>query len=308
MGAPFDPFRAAHGVRTSGFGIYAVESVDRAGVWRGVHFGRMATAALGALLRRSALTTVTRAPATSAVRRLVLVGGARSRLCSGTTASYLDKETYIATLQREVREAHREGRLHEAEDAARAAADASAKHFGETHPVTASALNNVALCLKAKGDLDGAVELYREVVDVYEKALGTAEHPSVATAMQNLGVALKEAADEATGMDKVATANEARGWLERALELRKKSLDADDPIVAVSMFTLAAACRIERQNEEAERLLLEALRILREGGKVSPDHPVIGTALNNLGYHYRCNDQWEQAKPMYEEALQIREA
>ena len=52
------------------------------------------------------------------------------------------------------------------------------------HPGYASALNNLALIQKNRGELDGAAVLYKEALDVYKLVYGDV-HPSCAMAMHN---------------------------------------------------------------------------------------------------------------------------
>jgi tetratricopeptide (TPR) repeat protein len=59
------------------------------------------------------------------------------------------------------------------------------KALGPEHPSTAGCLNNLALLLKAQGNLAEAVPLYERALAIDEKALGP-EHPDTATDLNNL--------------------------------------------------------------------------------------------------------------------------
>ena len=52
------------------------------------------------------------------------------------------------------------------------------------HPGYASALNNLALIQKSRGELEAAALLYEEALEVYRLVYG-AHHPSSAMAMHN---------------------------------------------------------------------------------------------------------------------------
>ena len=52
------------------------------------------------------------------------------------------------------------------------------------HPGYASALNNLALIQKNRGEMDAATVLYEEALDVYKLVYGDV-HPSCAMAMHN---------------------------------------------------------------------------------------------------------------------------
>lgn len=117
----------------------------------------------------------------------------------------------------------------------------------------------------------------------------------------------------------------AKEALERGLSLRRATLSPGSPVrctlidvlnrlltvcydqeIAISMWSLASVLRLQGDVPSAERLLCEAVEMLREGVDGSVAVPLLATALNNLGYHYRCVDQFASALPLYEEALKLR--
>ena len=51
----------------------------------------------------------------------------------------------------------------------------------------ATAGNNLGLVYRALGDLDAAREAFQRAIEIWEQALG-ADHPDVATAVNNLGM------------------------------------------------------------------------------------------------------------------------
>lgn len=73
-------------------------------------------------------------------------------------------------------------------DAARAAGEDCCTELeqltGKRHPGYASALNNLALIQKNRGDFEAASALYSEAVDVYKLVYGE-NHPSTALAIHN---------------------------------------------------------------------------------------------------------------------------
>ena len=55
----------------------------------------------------------------------------------------------------------------------------------------ATALNNLARLLEAKGHYDGAEPMYREALEIQKKTLGDS-HPHVATTLNNLALLLRD--------------------------------------------------------------------------------------------------------------------
>jgi Flp pilus assembly protein TadD len=78
--------------------------------------------------------------------------------------------------------------------------------LGAEHRHTASSLNNLAVVLKAQGDLAGARPLHERALAIREKVLG-AEHPDT---VMNLNAVLLQAQGDLAG---------ARPLLERALAM-----------------------------------------------------------------------------------------
>src|SRR5262245_2253737 len=68
------------------------------------------------------------------------------------------------------------------------------------------------------------------------------------------------------------------------------------------------AVELYRQGKyaEAEQLYKSSLTI-REA-TLGPDHPEVGTTLNNLAALYRAQGRYAEAEPLYQRSLTIREA
>lgn len=78
-----------------------------------------------------------------------------------------------------------------AQPLAERAVTAARTEFGPDSPEHATALNNLALLLHARGNLDGAEPLYRQAGAIWKAALG-ADHPDYAISLWSLGM-LKDA-------------------------------------------------------------------------------------------------------------------
>jgi tetratricopeptide (TPR) repeat protein len=101
-------------------------------------------------------------------------------------------------------------------------------HLGADHPITAQDLNNLAVVLRAQGDLEGARSLHERALAIREARLG-ADHPFTAQDLNNL----------ANVLDAQGDLEGARSLHERALAIREARLGADHPETARSRLNLA---------------------------------------------------------------------
>ena len=62
--------------------------------------------------------------------------------------------------------------------------------LGEEHPDTLGSMNNLALTIKAQGDLVSAQRLHERVLGVITRVLGE-EHPDTLTSIGNLAETLR---------------------------------------------------------------------------------------------------------------------
>ena len=97
---------------------------------------------------------------------------------------------------------------------------------------------------------------------------------------------------------------ESEKLLNRALELRKKSLKPDDPKLATSLNNLALLYYTQGKYQEAEQLYHRALAIDEKA--LGPEHPGVARDINNLAELYRAQGKYQEAEPLYKRALAIR--
>jgi tetratricopeptide (TPR) repeat protein len=166
--------------------------------------------------------------------------------------------------------------------------------LGREHPSTAASLNNLALALKAQGDLTAARQLYERAVVIDEKVLGP-DHPDTAADLLNLGVLLNEQGD----------LGGAQLLIERALQINATVLGPDHLQTARSLNSFARLLRDQGRDEEARPLFERALAI-REAA-LGAGHPETATTLNDLAALLHDKGELAQARPYYERALVIRE-
>lgn len=98
---------------------------------------------------------------------------------------------------------------------------------------------------------------------------------------------------------------EAEQRLQRALTLRKETLDADHPDIATSLNNLAILHKAQGQYAKAEPLYRRALAIREK--ILGTEHPDLATVLNNLALLYRDQGHHAKAEPLLLRALAIEE-
>ena len=170
----------------------------------------------------------------------------------------------------------------------------SEKVHGPEHPETAASLGNLALLIKAQGDLAGSRPLYERALAIREKAHGP-EHPETVPSLSNLAVLLEEQGDFAG----------SRTLKARALAIREKVLGPEHPDTARSLNHLAVLLEAEGDLAEARPLYERALAIREK--MLGPEHPDTATSLGNLALLMKAQGELAGAQPLFERALAISE-
>ena len=93
--------------------------------------------------------------------------------------------------------------------------------------------------------------------------------------------------------------------LERALDIREKTLGPTHLDVAESLGTLAVLYHRQGHYEQAMPFYQRALAI--DEKTLGPEHPEVATDLNNLAELYRVQGQYAQAERLFQRALAIDE-
>ncbi len=141
-------------------------------------------------------------------------------------------------------------------------------------------------------DEERASDLYQAAIAILERE-GKAEHPDMAYSLLGLGH-LKDVA---------GSPGVAHPMVERALDIRSRSLGPDHPLTAKARNELAVCMLHAGLPETARRLHEENLEIrLRILG---PDHLGTGESHNNLGAALKNLGAYELALVHYREALRI---
>lgn len=118
-------------------------------------------------------------------------------------------------------------------------------------------------------DYNRAEPLMRRALKIDEDSFGP-NHPSVATALNNLAELLRE----------TNRLDEAVPLYNRALKIDEDSFGKDHPNVARDLNNLALLLAATNRLSEAEPLMRRALKICEDS--LGPDHPSTITARNNL--------------------------
>ena len=96
---------------------------------------------------------------------------------------------------------------------------------------------------------------------------------------------------------------EARPFLEEALDIRTQSLSSNDPDFADSFNNLGLLYAQRDKYAEAEPLYQRALQI--DQAALGPDHPAVARDVNNLAALYRQQGKYAEAEPLFQRAYYI---
>ena len=165
----------------------------------------------------------------------------------------------------------------------------------EDAAVEAGLVNNRAVERAQAGDLESAMELLRESVDLWAQAGKPASREHAAT-LQNLGAVAS----------RLGRAEEAKlAWLDWAA-LERRRWPADDPQRADALDAVALLVHRAGDVEAAEALVREALDLRRQ--HFGEEHPQVARSLDNLGNLRLAAGDLGAARPLLERALAIRSA
>jgi hypothetical protein len=112
-------------------------------------------------------------------------------------------------------------------------------------------MNNLAVTLRAQGDLEGARKLHEEVLNARTRILG-GDHPDTLTAMSNLAVTLGDQGDLG-GACKLH---------EQVLDARTRILGGEHPSTTTSAWNLFSTLRNQGEAERANTILEQNLKWL----------------------------------------------
>ena len=146
-------------------------------------------------------------------------------------------------MQSHIRTHYRHAAYNEALETSHQLLDACQKLFGDNHPATASAYNNIGLMHKALGQFDDSRTNYAKALELYRDIVGT-DHASYAAALNNLGNLDRAQAhvDEDLDVAQRLELNEsAVKYFDDALAIRAVELGDDHPNTVTSRSNLGGA-------------------------------------------------------------------
>ena len=217
----------------------------------------------------------------------------------------------------------------------RRAIDIANKQWGDSRPETLTSMNNLALTLRARGDLGEAREFQERVLEARCQALGES-HPNTFNSMGNLASTLyaqgdlggaralqeralegcrrvsgEEHPDTMASMNNLASTLQALGDLRGARELEERVLKArrrvsgeEHPDTLTSMNNLAETLHalgdLRGARELQQRVLETSRRVLGE------EHPDTLTSMNNLASTLRALGELVTARKLDEQVLEGR--
>jgi tetratricopeptide (TPR) repeat protein len=97
---------------------------------------------------------------------------------------------------------------------------------------------------------------------------------------------------------------EARKQLERALDLRRRALGAENPLTLRTMSRLGRIAELQGKYPEAEALLSQTLKIRRR--VLGSDHPDTLYSMNQLANVYYRRGKYAQAEALQSQTLEIQ--
>jgi tetratricopeptide (TPR) repeat protein/CHAT domain-containing protein len=168
------------------------------------------------------------------------------------------------------------------------------KDYPHGHTNLATAMNNLAVLMRAQGKLAEAESLYKEALAIHQQ-LFKGHHPDVAASLNNLA-GLYQARGRLA---------EAEPLYKEALAMRQQLYKEDHPAIATSLNNLASLYEAQGQIAKAQLLYKDALAMRK---RLFPgDHPHVATSLNNLAGLYVSAGKFSEAAALYKEALAMRQ-
>jgi len=156
--------------------------------------------------------------------------------------------TVVEALHSRATALYHEARYEEALAWARRLRERASTAFGDASVEAALASEVSAMVLVARGELDGALALFRSIVATLERELGP-DHPQVAG---SLGL-------QADLLQRLGRLDEADELARRALDIRRERFEDDHPTIAASLQTLGLLARARGDRAGAERHLRDSL-------------------------------------------------
>jgi CHAT domain-containing protein/tetratricopeptide (TPR) repeat protein len=163
---------------------------------------------------------------------------------------------------------------------------------GEDHPETAINYHIFAQLLMEQGDLQQSENLFRQVIDVFEKS-DKPYRSQLISSCNNLGLLFV----------KMCKPEEGEPFVQRGLKLINEAY-GEDSLKLVEPLNVLGLIEIDKENySEAATVLKKATDI---GTKNLPENdPQMSIVLNNLGLAYHYLEEKNKAIPFYKKSIKI---
>ena len=181
---------------------------------------------------------------------------------------------------------HQKGVFGEAETLHRQVLAEYRQRYGDRHPATAQALNDLASALIDQGRFEEPEPLLLEALDIYRARKWSDDHPVVISSLSNLGALATFQRDFA----------KAEGYYREAYERALVSMGPDHPNVSYILSGLGAARRQLGDLRGAEEALRRAAEIRRRA--FGPGHILTTRAEGLLGACLRDLGQYREAESL----------
>ncbi|KAF8379741.1 hypothetical protein HHK36_029189 [Tetracentron sinense] len=190
----------------------------------------------------------------------------------------------------------KEGRAADAEHSFKRILSIYTKLYGENDGRVGFAMCSLAHAMCATGNVDEAIRLYRNALQVIKDSKYIALDDNI---MEKMRVDLAELL-HATGRE-----HEGRELIEECLLITEKYKGNEDPSSVTHLLNLATSYSHSKNFAEAERLLRTSLRIMMKA--VGPDHQSITFPMLHLAVTLFHLKRDEEAEHLALEAVRIRE-
>ena len=164
--------------------------------------------------------------------------------------------------------------------------------YGESHPLVATAYNNLGSVYNQLGEYDKTMEYYNKALQIRINTVGE-NHLDVALSYHNIGALYYDKGEYDTALE----------YCNKALRIWTNVLGDDHLYIALVYNTFGSIYDSKGENELALEYYGKALSILTK--QLGEDHPDVARLENNIGVVYYVMDEFEKALEYCDKALQI---
>lgn len=180
------------------------------------------------------------------------------------------KQEQLAQLNTEIAAHYKNAELSKAFEKAERSCEISEEIFGQHHPNFATAVSNLALIVKEKGDLNESVYLYEKALQIYDDA--KIETSARLIVLQNLAQVCRMIANSLKIWKEAEKRNyltKSKNYLEDVIKkVKANNITNDASLNVPDLQRKIANVRSERPRKEANELLLIAYIGLEGYGRV----------------------------------------